>query len=78
MNELSNRAKAFQQNELDLDETMISNEVYEEEDYHTMNGRQDPSVKNWKYRKKSQSAKKSSNEDPLVPKKVTVSFTKIR
>ena len=34
MSELRNLAKAFHQNELDLDETMISNRDSEEEDYH--------------------------------------------
>ena len=34
MSELSNPAKPFHQNELDLDETMISNED-SEEDYHS-------------------------------------------
>ena len=34
MSELRNPAKPFRQNELDLDETMISNEDSEEEDYH--------------------------------------------
>ena len=34
MNELRNSAKQFHQSELDLNETMISNEDSDEEDYH--------------------------------------------
>ena len=34
MSEINNPSKLFHQNELDLDETMISNEDFEEEDYH--------------------------------------------
>ena len=35
MSKISNPAKPFHQNELRLDETMISNEDSEEEDFHT-------------------------------------------
>ena len=45
MNELRNTAKQFCQHELYLDEKMISNEDFEEEDYHNLH------IKNYEERK---------------------------